>query len=217
MERIALATSDGIRVIGDYYPSQNGKGALLLHMMPATRASWREFALELQRKGYHVLALDLRGHGESDGGPERYQGFADREHQASIHDVEAGTSFLKSKGVLEEQLVLAGASIGANLALQYMAEHSNVRQAVLLSAGLNYRGIETLPMVSKLKSGQRVFFATSLDDRVTGNAQMNKEGYETVPSGVDKKLTTYQHAGHGTDMLGKEPPDLATEIINWLR
>jgi len=239
MEQVVITTADGVRIVGDYYASQSERGVLLLHMMPATRASWREFALRLQERGYQVLAIDLRGHGESDGGPDGYQDFTDAQHQASIHDVEAGVSFLQSKGVSKENLVLIGASIGANLALWYMSDHTDIRQAVLLSAGLNYRSVETLPIVSKLKTGQRVFFATSTDDRpspnvqlgtfrVVGNAEMNKKLHDAVSAGVEKKLLIYQHAGHGTDLLKvpnrtesregfeKEEPDLATEIINWL-
>ena len=64
-QRIELKTKDGVSVIGDYYaPSQASvKGLLLLHMMPADRTSWNAFAGRMQAAGWHVLAIDLRGHG----------------------------------------------------------------------------------------------------------------------------------------------------------
>ena len=34
-------------------------------MMPATKESWNEFSQKLREKGWHVLAIDFRGHGES--------------------------------------------------------------------------------------------------------------------------------------------------------
>jgi len=215
MDKVFLATADGVKIVGDYYSAYGRDGALLLHMMPATRESWREFALKLQRNGYHVLAIDLRGHGESEGGPSSYRNFSDQEHQNSIADVEAGVSFLESKGVDKRNLTIVGASIGANLALWYASREPLISQVVLLSAGLNYRGIVTEPFIHKLTSGKRVLFVTSEDDGE--NADMNRTLYGAVPEGVEKNLIVYQKAGHGTDMFGKEEPDLAETILEWLR
>lgn len=214
MERVILKTSDGVVIAGDYYPGTGDRAVLLLHMMPATRQSWWRFVPRLAEKGYHVLAIDLRGHGESWGGPDGYKKFSDVEHQASIRDVEAAIEFLKGKTPKPTRFVVVGASIGANLALTYTASHDDVKEAVLLSPGLNYRGVRTEPSVPKLRIGQRVFFATSEDDGT--NAEETKTLYALVPQGVDKKIVIYQRAGHGTDMLENEQPELGTEIVNWL-
>lgn len=216
-EKITLKTSDNTDIAADYYASSedSAKGALLVHMMPATRDSWRGFAPKLQERGYHVLAIDLRGHGDSTGGPNGYRSFADKDHQKSIVDVAAGVQFLKQKGVQESQLVLIGASIGANLSLWYAGDHPDIKQIVLLSPGLNYRGIFTEPFVKKLQNDQRTFFISSRDDG--DNVQMNEILYGLIPARADKKLLVYQKAGHGTDMFGKEQPDLETEILSWLK
>lgn len=219
MEKVSLKTSDGVEIVGDYYTGSGDKGALLLHMMPANRESWWGFALKLQERGFHVLAIDLRGHGESAGGPEGYKNFTDEEHQASVRDVKSGVQFLKNKGVIDEELIIIGASIGANLALWYALDHTEIKRIVLLSPGLNYKGIETEPLVKKLRSNQRVFFASSEDDVRSGgnNADMNRTLHSLVPEGVDEKLIVYKAAGHGTDMFGKEKPDLESEILGWVR
>lgn len=215
MEEVTLRTTDGVQIAADYYRGSGSRGILLIHMMPATKDSWRDFASKLQQRGWDVLAIDLRGHGKSQGGPKGYLAFSDAEHQKSILDVEAGIAFLETKGIPKSAIVIAGASIGANLALWYAADHPEIRQVVLLSAGLNYRGIATEPLVAKLQPGQRVFFATSKDDG--DNATMNQTLYELVPPGVEKHLITYTAAGHGTNMFGKEEPDLAEAILQWLR
>lgn len=219
MGKVSLKTSDGIEIIGDYYTGSGSKGALFLHMMPATRVSWRGFAPRLQERGYHALAIDLRGHGESAGGPEGYKNFTDEEHQASVRDVRSGVQFLKNKGVIDEELIIVGASIGANLALWYASDHTEIKQIILLSPGLNYKDIETKPLIRRLKVGQRVFFVSSEDDERSygNNAGMNRELHELVPQGVEKKLVIYQTAGHGTDMFGKEKPDLESEILEWIK
>ena len=219
MEKVSLTTKDGVSVVADYYAprEQSPNGVLLVHMMPATRVSWHTFAPELEERGYHVLAIDLRGHGESTGGPEGYKQFTDEEHQKSIIDLEAAAEFLAKKGVDNKHLSLVGASIGANLALEYGALHTP-KNIILLSPGLNYHGIAAQPFMKQLGHGTRVFFVTSEDDeRSDGNdAEMSHLLFDSIPDAVEKKIIVYKEAGHGTDMFEKEEPDLAEEIFLWL-
>lgn len=214
MEKISLKTSDNIDLSALYFPAASDKGALLLHMMPAVKESWQGLARRLQSEGYQVLAVDLRGHGESAGGPEGYKEFSQDEHEQSIMDVEAGVAFLEGKGAGPANLVLGGASIGANLALWHASEKNDVKKIILLSPGLNYHGIETEDLMAKLRPEQKVFIATSQDD--DDNAAQSRRLIGLAPAGTQTKLTVYRQAGHGTDMFGKEEPDLEGEIINWL-
>lgn len=48
-ERVELKAGDGISIVGDYYAPavSSARGVLLLHMMPATRASWQALAGKL--------------------------------------------------------------------------------------------------------------------------------------------------------------------------
>jgi len=68
MEEITLTTQDDVRLYADYYKSStlNAPAVLLLHMMPETKESWREFAKKLREVGFQVLAIDFRGHGKSE-------------------------------------------------------------------------------------------------------------------------------------------------------
>ena len=69
-----LTASDNKKIAYDLYEVKNPKGWLILtHMMPATKESWQDFAGEAQKLGYESITIDLRGHGESDGGPDGYQ------------------------------------------------------------------------------------------------------------------------------------------------
>ena len=222
-ERVELKTKDSILIVGDYYPPPappaggagggSAKGLLLLHMMPATRTSWKSFAEKIQRAGWQVLSTDLRGHGESTGGPDGYRSFSDEEHQASRHDVEAGVEFLKSKGVSD--LYLGGASIGANLALQYLADPGPVvKAAFLLSPGLDYRGVKTEDAARNLKPGQVVFYAASRDDAYS--AETIQALFDATPAGVKKEMKFFENAGHGTTIFQKEPQYM-DEIVLWLQ
>ncbi|NOY35680.1 MAG: alpha/beta fold hydrolase, partial [bacterium] len=86
IEQIKLKTDDGVEIAGDYYPaSPTGAPAVVLtHMMPSTKESWREFAAGLNKAGFQCLAIDLRGHGESEGGPDGFREFSDEQHMAGI-------------------------------------------------------------------------------------------------------------------------------------
>lgn len=200
---ITLKTLDGIDIAGDFYDVPEPKGGVLfLHMMPATRESWDELAMRFAKEGYLALAVDLRGHGESEGGPEGYKKFSDEDHQKSILDVDAAVKYLLAKGVSAGQIVLLGASIGANLALKYIADHPDFKTAIMLSAGSNYRGVMTVPAAEGLRAGARVFFVTSRDD--DGNSDDTQKIFAAIPKDVEKRLHIYEHAGHGTTMLEKE-------------
>lgn len=221
MEKIFLTTSDNIKIAADFYNIQNPiSWCILIHMMPATKESWQEFARELQRKNYASLAIDLRGHGESDGGASGYLNFSDQEHQKGILDVEAAVDYLiKERKVAPDKIILIGASIGANLALRYVVNPSaDGKTAVLFSPGLNYKGIKTEPLVKNLKAGQKVFFISAKDDKRSGgnNAKMNQKLYDLTPAGVEKQIKIYEAGGHGTDIL-KSRPELKDKIIEFLK
>ncbi len=212
MEDIFLKTSDGVRIAADIYDVARPKGwVVFLHMMPAMKESWRGLAQAFVREGYAGIAIDLRGHGKSvhreiytaDHEPLDYQKFSDEEHQRSILDVEAAVAHCVSQGAKPDQISFIGASFGANLALQYMCAHPEFLTAILLSPGLDYRGIIAKPLACTLHEGQRVLFVSSFDD--DGNAKEVQELYEVTPPGVKKDIIFYETAGHGTMMLAREP------------
>ena len=115
-EKVSFETVDQKRIVANAFEVNNPKGWLLLiHMMPATKESWDAFAFAAQKKGYESVAIDLRGHGESEDGHEGYKNFSDEEHRASIQDVEAAWEFLRGRGAVPEKSEELAASIGSNL------------------------------------------------------------------------------------------------------
>lgn len=211
-----LTTKDGVGIACDYYPAPRAMGYLvLLHMMPATKESWKEFAEEAAGQGFASIAIDLRGHGQSDSGPEGYNAFSDEEHQQSIKDVEAAVEFLKTQGAVLETITLIGASIGANLAVWYLAERPDIRSAVCLSAGENYRGIILPTLIQKLSVGQKLLMFASKDDVRNGgdNASVNTRMVSAVPARVEKELVIFDRGGHGTDLL----PQASSKILEFLK
>ncbi|MBI4457918.1 alpha/beta fold hydrolase, partial [Candidatus Uhrbacteria bacterium] len=167
MPTVAFTTSDGVTIAGSLFIGPaGGPAALLLHMMPKTKESWAPLAEALVGAGFgSVLAIDLRGHGESLRQGDRrldYKNFSDAEHQAKMLDVEAAVEWLmKERGARLDRAVIVGASIGANLAIRFAADHPEVPAVAALSPGLDYRGVTTADAVARLRPKQAFFLAAS--------------------------------------------------------
>ena len=223
MESLHLTTADNVKIAANYFPADrtthpNPRGwVVFLHMMPATKESWNALADRMRREGYACLAIDLRGHGASAGGPKGYLQFSDAEHQESMRDIDAAVDTVKGLGAREEHIVLIGASIGANLALQYVARHRGVKHCVAFSPGLDYHGIVTKPLVESLPEDKHVLLIGARDDdRVADSVAAIEELHDAAPSGVDMRMEVVETGGHGTDMLTQNP-ELIESIITFLQ
>ncbi|MEK7120081.1 MAG: alpha/beta fold hydrolase [Patescibacteria group bacterium] len=209
MEKIKLFSEDGLNLVGNYSSSKgSAKGALLLHMYQRSKEDWKDFAEMIAQRGYKVLAMDLRGHGESDGDIQKI--FSQDLNLIILKDVELAMDFLKKDGA--QSIFIIGASIGANAALIYGAKH-NVAGIALLSPGLDYHGANIeVPMKNYSRP---IFLAASEDDSYSTETVKKIYDFSSVPK--DKKvLILYKNAGHGTQMFGKENPDLSEKLTEWL-
>lgn len=221
MEKITFNTQDGVKIWGNYFspttPSTStpsASGVLCLHMMPETKESWTELAQLLSAQGKHVLAIDERGHGESVWRGEeklRHQDFSDGQQQAKRLDVDSALQWMQTQGVTLNQIVIVGASIGANLALDALARLDQLPAAVLLSPGQDYRGVLTDTAITTLKPAQKVLLVASNDDPYS---------FETI-NRLDQLAKTphetwrLDHAGHGTHMFNAEV-DLLQKVSRWI-
>lgn len=210
MESLILKTSDGLAIAADYYEAPEGRRyALLLHMMPATKESWRTTALALRDLGFSSLAIDLRGHGQSDGGPKGYAEFSDAEHQQKIRDVEAAWTELKQRGATPENTAVFGASIGANLAIRILAQE-RLSAGVALSPGLDYHGVRTQDAARALVEPQDLLVIASAEDVFAYQTG------ETLSQGNDH-VTFWgrEDLGHGTSMFDNDS-DLLKAAVDWV-
>lgn len=213
-ELINFQTEDGVTIVADWYPVEEARAhALLLHMMPATKEAWPAFAAELNARGIAALAIDERGHGESTmGGELLFKNFTDEEQQDKILDVRAALTWLVSKGATAASTIVIGGSIGANLTIQTLTEQKDILTGVALSPGLNYRGILTGELITKLNPGQKVLLVASDDD--------THRSFETIdelnrlnPEQTEK--IELSGLGHANDMLDNDPGLIKT-VADWI-
>lgn len=217
MKKVIFKTKDGVDIYGNYFEaeSKDAPAVVLLHMMPALKESWLEFQKKLQKAGFQSLAIDERGHGEStfkDGEKIDFMDFSDSEQQAKILDLEGAIKFFEDMGVSTGKLSIAGASIGANLAIWYQSEHSAIKATILLSPGLLYRGISTDDKIAKLFENQNIFLASGgFEDEYS--QQTIKKLYDLAKA--KKEIKIFEDAKHGTAIFEKHP-EFMDEIIVWL-
>ncbi len=217
-QRISFITEDQVIISGDYYSVQSPRGVvLLLHMMPAVKESWQGLVKVLNASNFSALAIDLRGHGESvdkiDGTRLNYNKFTDSEHQASSQDVRGAIVWLHAKGAKDSKIAVVGASIGANLALQALVQTAEIPTAVLLSPGLDFRGVKTDLLVKKLRAPKTFLCVASLDDKYSFDTCRTLR--QETPLGVRNENLELSDAGHGTHIFSAEP-EMMQRVVEWV-
>ncbi|MEM7347691.1 MAG: alpha/beta fold hydrolase [Chloroflexota bacterium] len=187
---IDLTAEDGIALKATYYPQLSGPAPalLLLHMLNSNKEAWSGFALKAQEAGYVVLALDLRGHGESGGG---------QDFPAMSLDVDAALAWLTGRSEVDgERIGMAGGSLGANIALRSAANRPEVKSVVLLSPGLTYQGLTTLDALAIYGRRPLMLVAAEQD---TYAADSSRE--LNIQALGQHQLQIYPNADHGTNLL----------------
>ena len=210
-----FTTSDGVKIMGDWYPAEGERFALLLHMMPATKESWIHFAEKLGDEGISCLAIDERGHGEStkmsDGTGIDYKQFTDEQQQAKQLDVEAALEWLADNGMTERRLVVVGASIGANLMITALATHKDIPMGIALSPGLDFHGVMTSDSITFLERNQNVLLCASEDDPESFGSVNDLHALNTDCT----HRIVLENAGHGTDIF-KNDPEFMGQLVTWV-
>jgi len=138
---------------------------VLAHGLTATRRYVVHGSKLLARSGYRVIAYDARGHGESNPAPDR--------SEYAYADLVADLARLLDELELE-QVVLAGASMGAATTLAYAVEHPE-RVAALIQITPAHLG---LPQTDEYELGRWDALADGLE---RGGAEGFLEVYGDPP------------------------------------
>lgn len=112
-----------VTLAGDRWGGGDGErpAVVLLHGGGQTRHSWRRTAERLAADGWDVVALDARGHGDSDWHPDR-----DYELDGFVDDLVAFV------GTLDRPPVLVGASLGGITSLSAIGRHPDLAAGLVL-------------------------------------------------------------------------------------
>ena len=208
---VNFQTKDDIKIVGDFYDAKSRKSILLLHILPGHRGDFDEFAEFLWHKGYNVLNIDERGHGDSEawsGEMGSWQEFTQADYDRMIYDVEAAVQWLESK-IPGTGLALIGGSISANFSMIFGAKNQP-KIVIALSPGIDYRGIKT--EIASRNYRQNLLIVASRDD--TYSFESSEKLFE-ISKASHKEFIKYEDAGHGTRMFDAEP-ELKQRILDFL-
>jgi len=203
---LKTANGDAVSAIHNRPQSKSSsKGVLLLHMEKGSAGDWFYLTRRLNRAGLNTLAIDLRGHGES---PVQKNKLEKSDYGAMKKEVQAGVDWLAKKGF--EEIIVVGAVLGANLALEVAAKDPRVSRVALLSPGLNIRGVRADLLIKDY--GQRpIYIAVSVEDKYSTKTSLLLDSQVNGPSYIE----VLSGAGKGTYMLHKDP-NLITSLQSWL-
>jgi acetyl esterase/lipase len=113
-------------------------------------------------------------------------------------DVRAAVALLRDKGA--KRVAIVGAELGANLAVNAAAEDPDIASIVLLSPGLDYKGVVSNDAMKRY--GPRpVLFVASNDDSYGARSATVLDGFA---KGVHQ-LQLFEAAGKGARMFNHEP------------
>ena len=206
---VTLKAPDGLTLKGTYYSAgKPGPALMLLHQCNSDRSAWTEFAKQAAARGYHVMAIDYRGFGESEG--DRYATQANRQALVAKWpaDIDVAFAWLTAQpGVDKARIGAAGASCGVNQALLLSRRHPEVRSVVLLSGNLTPEArthVRETPSLS-------ILAAASDDDGDAVPTMRWILGWSRNPG---NKLLQFKAAGHGTDMFAVEK-GLQPQMLDW--
>lgn len=205
-EVVTFTATDGLDIVTTY-ATPGGEppfpGVMLLHMLGSNRQVWETTAMvdALRLAGYAVLAVDMRGHGDTEG---------ERDFETVGDDLAVVyEAFAQFDMVDAEKTAVMGGSIGANMALLLAVDFPEIDGAVLLSPGENYLGVSITDEIEDYGERPLLIIASEEDTYAASSSSKLAE------RAANSTLRMLSGVGHGTTMLVNQP-DLSDEIVDWL-
>jgi dienelactone hydrolase len=202
---IAFRADDGRTINAVVFePSQHPSPAVVLvPMLGRPKDDWDAVGQRLAEANILALAIDLPG--LSDPG--------DSKMLASwSSDVRAAVTFLSSRSdVRPGEVGIAGASLGASLAVLAAADNPMVRSLALVSPALEYRGVR-IDAAMKQYGGRPAMLIASNHDPYA--ARSVRDLAKDPPGTRETRFS--EMTAHGTVLLARDP-DLLKTLIDWFQ
>ena len=162
--RITVAGAAALPIVADHWPAAERPPVILLHGGGQTRHAWGETGRALAARGYDVVAMDLRGHGDSGWASDRDYSFdAYRDDLRAVQDR------------LGRPAVLIGASLGGVAALLAAGEGDPTQVAALVLVDITH---------SPSPDGA---------SKIQGFMRSGQDGFETLEAAADAVAAYLPH------------------------
>lgn len=211
-EFIEFPTDDEWNIKGRYYPATKSTWTLvLIHGQRNSAGEWKLWFPYLREAGIGYLAIDLRGHGKSlvnpVGSTTTWRRFAisglNNEYNKMVRDVEGAIAWLGEKGISEQNIVLAGTILGANLAIKTAAIHPDISKVIAISPALNANDVLTVNPL-RMDYGKRpILFVGGTDrDRQYKELILLNDMARTA-CGIGNVTVMLEYSGLGQELITK--------------
>jgi pimeloyl-ACP methyl ester carboxylesterase len=216
--RVTFVTRDGVTIGATLRPGgdQTAPAVILVHQLASTREEWAPVIAKLaEAPGLTILALDMRGHGESTAGPEgatlAHRDFRRDDWTATSNDVLAAVEYLKGQEMIQPRAIAAiGSSIGSTAVIAAAAEEPRITAVVAISPGRAYHGFDAYTPLTRI--GERPFLAIASENEAP--AVETATAMERIaPSG---ELQLYPGEAHGVSIL-QGSPEMADRLDTFVR
>lgn len=215
-EKMVLKTTDGCEI--SVYTNIKDNSYLTLfevHGLGSSKEEWAKFNNNLEKEKINYIALDLRGHGQSKKCGDKiikdYKELTRYDLINFLKDIDVTYKHL-SKKINNKNIIPIGASIGANIVLEYFYKKSN--KIILMSPGINYGGFEPANLLQKTKS--RILFTVSETDIYSFNS--TKLFIDICKKSKKKYKIILSKNGHGVQIFDNENGnEYIKEIIDWIK
>ncbi|MGE5656790.1 MAG: alpha/beta hydrolase [Actinomycetota bacterium] len=140
---VKFRASDRVEISGWFIPQATvDKAVILVHGLNVSRTcefagKFAEFASAMNQKGFSILTIDLRGHGQSNDSRFTF-GITER------RDIIAAVEWLKAEGFEPKKIGVLGVSMGSASVIGAAAENSDIG-AVVIDSGY----AEVYPVIQK--------------------------------------------------------------------
>jgi pimeloyl-ACP methyl ester carboxylesterase len=181
---------------------------LLLHGYGEDRTAWKDFSKQLLNRGFAVMAMDLRGHGESRTKNQRpIQASPDwrTNLQEFPVDLDPALDFMKSRPRVDtRKMAVIGFDVGANLALIASGRFPEVRTAVAIKPNLD----ESFALAGSAQDFQ------PRSTLVVVSSQAEADRFKSVVKTPSRTIVA-SHAGGTAEWTSDQ--QVAEAIFQWLR
>ncbi len=152
-ERVELITSDKVNLKAVFYipkdASERAPAALLVHDAGSSGESLTPIAEYLNKRGFGVLVLDLRGHGESATDSFKWENLGEEERERvwamALDDVQAGAEWLRKRSdIHSSNLTVLGVRASCALVARHAVNDENARAAVLVAPEARVLGFDLM-------------------------------------------------------------------------
>lgn len=188
---------------------------VLLHRMGGQRGDWRPLVQRLVNDGPErsVLALDLRGHGQSGASEGRVGGgLQGKDIEQIPGDLKAALAEVDRRlGRKADPLIGVGADLGATALALAASQDPRWSALALLAPVAGLRGVDIYRPFAEVRR-RPVWLAAAREDPIS------QEPFKAMTSMVGARITSKQYEGqeHNVTRLAAATPALWDDLAEWL-